>query len=451
MNEHGDTMARRSFLAGTVAAAAAVSAGRGLGAESAKEARANAGGVSLRDKFFGCIAGCHIGSAMGAPVEGWSYERIEKEYGLLDKLLPYSHYGKKDWVREPGTTEDGVERQKLMITAILEKQDRINAEDLRRAWVDHMNPNAAGLVSEPFEGALLAMAKTHIPASDIGKYCDYSGLVSLSRSCHPIGLINAGDIRGAIDDIREVGQLYNTANSRGILWAEVTVTAIAAATKSGATVDSVIGAVFDNCDKVDTRSSARRHSRRNRAGAETHRQLQRCARDAPEVRRHLQRHGDRLAHSYANEMVTKAICVLRMTKGNTWEAMKAGVNMGRDTDCLTAVAAGMSGALSGAGSIPPEIIRQADHATSVNPHTNSKRTLRETSDGLYNAFKARLARMKTYIDEMDAASDASQRRFIRRSRVKAGVSAKLSSFARKLPLQLSLVTAAAPVPTSGGC
>jgi ADP-ribosylglycohydrolase len=191
---------------------------------------------------------------MGAPVEGRSWERIEREYGTLDRLLSYHHYGKSnDWTREPGTTEDGVERQKLMITAIIEKQDRINAEDLRRAWVDHMNPNAAGLVSEPFEGALLAMAKTHIPAADIGKYCDYSGLVSLSRSCHPIGLINAGDIQGAIDDIREIGQLYHTANSRGILWAEVTVIAIAAATKSKATVDSVLGAIFDNCDKVDRR------------------------------------------------------------------------------------------------------------------------------------------------------------------------------------------------------
>ena len=92
-----------------------------------------------------------------------------------------------------------------------------------------------------------------------------------------------------------------------------------------------------------------------------------------------------------------------MTKGNTWEAMKAGVNMGRDTDCLTAVAGGISGALSGADSIPPDLIKQVDYATSVNPHTNSKRTLRETSDGLYNAFKARLARMKTYIDEIDSA------------------------------------------------
>ncbi len=395
-------MARRSFLGGALAGAVGSAAARA--SHEASGAKSEVSSVSLREKFLGCIAGCHIGSAMGAPVEGWPYERIEREHGLLDKLLPYTAYGRRDWVREPGTTEDGVERQKLMITAIIEKQDRINAEDLRRAWVDHMNPNAAGLVSEPFEGPLLAMAKTHIAAADIGKYCDYSGLVSLSRSCHPIGLINAGDPQGAIDDIRQVGQLYNTANSRGILWAEVTVVAIAAATKPGATVDSVLGAVFNNCDKVDTRFFRPAGIR-----GELERALKLTA-DCTDVR-DMRRKFDSLysgtglvyAQSYANEVVTKAICVLRMTKGNTWEAMKAGVNMGRDTDCLAAVAGGITGALSGAGSIPPEIIKQVDYATSLNRHTNSQRTLRESADGLYEAFQARLARMKAYAREMEAA------------------------------------------------
>jgi hypothetical protein len=307
-------------------------------------------------------------------------------------------------MREPGTTEDGVERQKLMITAIIEKQDRINAEDLRRAWVEHMNPNAAGLISEPFEGSLLAIAKTHIPAADIGKYCDYSGLVSLSRSCHPIGLINADDIQGAIDDVHEIGQLYNTANSRGILWAEVVVTAIAAATKPSATVDSVLSAIFDNCDKADTRFIRRAGIR-----GELERGLKLTAdcSDFKQMRKKFDTiysgSGIPYAHSHANEIVTKAVCVFKMTKGNTWEAMKSGVNMGRDTDCLTAVAAGISGALSGAGSIPDAIIKQVDYATSINPHTNSQRSLRETSDGLYHAFKTRLAKIKAYAEEMGTA------------------------------------------------
>jgi len=86
--------------------------------------------ISLKNKFFGCIVGCHIGSSMGAVVEGWPYEQTENTYGLVKKLLPYEHY-QNGWMREPGTTEDGVERQKLMITAIIEKKDRVNAEDVR--------------------------------------------------------------------------------------------------------------------------------------------------------------------------------------------------------------------------------------------------------------------------------------------------------------------------------
>ena len=43
-------------------------------------------------KFYGCIVGCHVGSAMGAPVECWPYERIQEKYGTLTKLLPYEHY-----------------------------------------------------------------------------------------------------------------------------------------------------------------------------------------------------------------------------------------------------------------------------------------------------------------------------------------------------------------------
>ncbi len=109
------------------------------------------------------------------------------------------------------------------------------------------------------------------------------------------------------------------------------------------------------------------------------------------------------AFSYANEVVTKAVCVFRMVRGNTWEAIKAGVNMGRDTDCLTAVAAGLSGALSGPSGVPAELIAQVDQATALNQYTNSQRTLRQTADGLYDAFQARLKRMKGLAAEMEGA------------------------------------------------
>lgn len=336
---------------------------------------------------------------MGAVVEGWPYERIEREFGTFERLASYEHY-RNGWKREPGTTEDGVERQKLMILAILEKQDRVNAEDVRAAWVKYIKPESAGMVSEPFEATLLAMAKSGIPARDIGRYCDYAGLNSFARSCHPVGLINAGDPAGACADVLEVGQLYQTTNSRGLQWAVVTAFAIAAATKMGATVDSVLaelrtgvpawagqGGVMREIDRALERTS----------GARDFRAL-RTAFDAL-----YSGQGTPYAFSSANEVVTKAICVFRMTQGNPREAIVAAVNMGRDTDCLAAIAGGLSGALSGGAALPEEWVSQVDKAVKLNRYTNTQRSLRELADGLLAAFRARMARMAEYAARMNGA------------------------------------------------
>ena len=334
---------------------------------------------------------------MGAPVEGWNYQRIEETYGLLDRLLPYEHYS-NGWKREPGTTEDGVERQKLMITAIMDKQDRVTAEDLRAVWVRDIKPSSAGKVSEPFEATLLAMAKAGIPARDIGKYCDYAGLNSFARSCHPIGLINAGDCSGAVTDVFEVGQLYQTSNSRGLQWASITALSIAAAAKPGATVDSIIGAISNGDPRIPPG-----------VWREIERGLKKTAtcKNVRELRAAFDSvyngSGMPYAFSYANEVVTKAVCIFRMAGGDPKQAILAGINMGRDTDCVTAIAGGISGALTGIGPIPAEWVKQVDHATTLNQYTNSQRTLREHAEGLYNAFRARLARAKAYVELMETA------------------------------------------------
>ncbi len=403
------TIDRRTMLqAGCAAVATGWPSSRLSGAlGTAHDGRSlgSAGAPALREKFFGCLAGVYVGSAMGAPVEGWSWERIEKEHGTLDRFLPYHHYrATTQWVREPGTTEDGVERQKLIILAILAKKDRVTAEDVRRSWLENMNPKAPGVLSEPFEGALLEMARSPMPAADIGKYTDYSGLVSLSRSCHPIGLINAGDVPSAIADVDEVGQLYNVAGSRGIRWAEVTVAAIAAATKPGATVDGVLGAVFDHCDRPASRWAkevgVRPEIERGLA-------LTKDCRDFRDLRAKMDAvysgQGIPYASSFANEVVTKAVCIFRMAGGDAWRAMVAGVNMGRDTDCVTAIAGGIAGALSGAASIPADRLAQVDRATARNEHTCARKSLRETAEGLYDAYAARLERLRTFVETMSRA------------------------------------------------
>jgi len=391
---------RRRFLGNGLALPLAAAAHGSLLAPPGRAAAA--GGVGLREKFFGCIAGCHIGSSMGAPCEGWTYESIEAKYGTIDRLMPYQHY-RNGWNREPGTTEDGCERQKLMITAIIEKKDRVNSEDVRKIWVRDMKAEQAGMISEPFEMRLLEMARSGIPACDIGRYCDYSGLNSFARSCHPIGLINAGDLAGAVTDVFEVGQLYQTTNSRGLQWAAITGMAIAAATRPGATVDSVLGAIRDGDPRFG------KDFGEVRAAQEIERALSRTrdCKDFREMRKVFDSiysgSGTPYAFSSANEVVTKAICVFNLARGNPKDAIIAAVNCGRDTDCLAAIAGGISGALSGAAALPEEWIKQVDFATTKMPVTNNRRTLRQHSDGLYEAYRARLRRMRAFADQMEQA------------------------------------------------
>jgi ADP-ribosylglycohydrolase len=381
------SVSRRSLLLSTPAAAMSA------------QVETPRGGGALRDKFFGCIAACHIGSSMGAVVEGWSWDRIEKQYGTHDRLRTYQHY-RNGWDRDPGTTEDGVERQKLMITAIIEKKDRVNAEDVRAIWLRDIKPESAGMVSEPFEATLLAMARSGIPARDLGRYCDYAGLNSFARSCHAIGLINAGDPEGALADVFEVGQLYQTTGSRGLQWAAVTGMAIAAATRPGATVDSVLKALHVGVPGWTMKDAIVREIDRGLS-------LTASCKDFREMRKAFDPvyngTGMPYSASYANEVVTKGICIFRMTGGNPKDAIIAAVNLGRDTDCLAAVAGGIAGALSGGSAIPAEWIQQVDRATTLNRYTNSQRTMRQHSDGLYEAFRARLARMKAYAATMESA------------------------------------------------
>jgi hypothetical protein len=56
-----------------------------------------------------------------------------------------------------------------------------------------------------------------------------------------------------------------------------------------------------------------------------------------------------------------------------------------------------------AGSIPAELVRQVDQSTAQNNFTNSKRTLRETFDGLYQAFRTRLGRLRAYAEKMESS------------------------------------------------
>ncbi len=378
--------------------------------------------VTLREKFRGCIAGSWVGSAMGAAVEGWSREKIARTHGFLDRLLPYKHYTsaevsegtssprapsepKVDWLREPGTTEDGIERQKLIATAIIEKRDRIQAHDLVAVWLRDLEAGKMRFKQERFDRSLLELARAGVPPSELGRLWPFPNLVSMARASHPLGLINAGDPASAAADSYEVGRVYAGETAFALRWAALYNAAVAEACRPEATVESVL-------------ATARRFARYRAEAGSLYAHYDTIEKELARALELAQAHGDPMAmrdafyelydggsyltygQSQANEIVCKGLAVFALCRGDPRQAILTAVNFGRDTDCLAAVAGGLAGTLRGQGQVPAEWIEQVDRATAADPYTNNKRTIAQTADGLFEAFKARIARSGQYARAM---------------------------------------------------
>jgi ADP-ribosylglycohydrolase len=327
----------------------------------------------LREKVFGCIAASQIGSAMGAAVEGMHMDEIAEKYGHVESLMPYAHYDKR-WKRPAGSTEDGIERQRLMATAIIEKGDRITAEDLAVVWRRDINPDNFGVIMEPCDKPLWEKAVAGVAAIEIGQASPFPGVNSFPRSSHCVGIMNAGDPDQAAADALDIGRIYQKADGEALHWAAGMCAGIAAALKDNATVDSVLKAIRDHLppyvqEKMDVaQQMAAKYDDISAMRPEFYSVWNRTDGDYP--------------MSMADEVVNKGFAVFRVGKGDPRECMIGSVNFGRDTDCLAAISGGLAGALNGVASIPDEWIEITDGATKINPYTVSQRTLRETADGL---------------------------------------------------------------------
>jgi ADP-ribosylglycohydrolase len=350
--------------------------------------------ASLQDKIFGCLAASRVGSSMGAATEGWSPERIDETYGKCVQLYSYKHYVNRgiDWQRMPGTTEDGIERQKMQCKAIIAKGDRITAEDLYRVIATSCDLENMRFMTQPEDMQVAGWIKAGVPPGAVGSMTTWQGC-NFNRGCQAIGLINAGDPEGAVRDVHDVGRLYFPSFDPSLEWAGVYVAAIAEALRPDATVESAIAKGMEYA-----RPEYRKEIKR---GLE----IAAKATDFRSFRAEFYKHYNGIGVPYAfaksNETVSKAFAVVAFRKGDPRTSLLDGVNFGRDTDCLSASAGGLAGALSGAAVLPRGWIEQVDVATANAPYTAVPCTIKEHADGIYGALQQRVARMRALCDLID--------------------------------------------------
>jgi ADP-ribosylglycohydrolase len=352
----------------------------------------------LFDKIYGCIAGAYIGSAFGVSVEGWDRSRIASQYGLLQDLQPRP-FRKGSF--PPGTTEDGMERQKYMYLAIIEKKDRITADDLVGSWLKVMtNEKLEGMnyMTEQFDRDLMDIARAGtVPARRLGEK-GYAHLNAPIRCFHPIALINACDEDGAIKDMQDILRVYQPVESDGYEWGAAYMAAVAHALRPDASVDSVIETALKH-SSADIKKEIQ-------AGLDAVDKINDPINERKEIYKGFAKiynkqtdtgsNAGAYPQSRAHECATMALSFFKAVKGNVKDGIILAANNGRDADCNTAATGGLCGAFSGTKTIPAEWIETVDAATKKNPYTNSQLTIEETAKGMYAALQNKAKKMKAY-------------------------------------------------------
>lgn len=358
---------------------------------------------SVYDRIYGIILGSRGGSSLGAVVESIGrMEDIEKQFDIFNEFIACNHYD-VFWSHPAGGTEDGIERQKCISTAIIEKQDRITANDLMKIWVRDFEIENMYYMTQPYDRNLMSYAKWGIPAEELpntryGMPGDLGPHIHLTaRVFHPIPAINAGDPDGAIEDMKEIGRLfYENKIDDAFAWGGVYNAAITLAMLPGATVNSVIeGALKYATPEMKAEiehglAIADRYT--DPMDRKFREELNSMYADSTSPYYATNRMTEYI-NSSIYENVTCSFAIFKITKGNVEQAVMVANNRGRDTDCTAASSGGLAGALTGTTTIPENWIDQLETGTKDNPYTNSHMTNKATAQGLYRAFQSKLKRL----------------------------------------------------------
>jgi ADP-ribosylglycohydrolase len=359
---------------------------------------------NVYDRIYGAILGFRAGCAMGAITEYLlPQDRIEEIFGFQNEFIPY-------WMHPAGATEDGGERHKLICTAIIEKQDRINCQELKDVWLRDYEIEDMYHMTEAYDRILLSYAKWGVPPADmpVTKFGTPSGLGEhihlTSRTFQALPCINAGDPENTIADMNEMGKLYyEDPNDDAFAWGAVYNAAMALAMIPGATVESVIeGALAYASPEIEEEiryALAITEKYEDPMNRELWQELSDMYVE-PESKYYAFSRIEKYQNSSVYENVSYAFALFKATNANVKQSVIIATNRGYDTDCTAASAGALCGALSGSTKIPQDWIVTLDAGTANNLYTNAHFTNKATADGLYRALQNKVYRMETELKDL---------------------------------------------------
>lgn len=281
--------------------------------------------------------GLAVGDALGGPTEGKSQEEIARRWGRVEDFLSADQAGSDD-------TEYALFNARLLMRHGNQLTAAMIAEGWKRDIVHASNTYRGAGFSEMM--AIRNLNAGLLPPAS-GQHL-HSWSDGLAMRVAPFGIVAAGDPAGAAKLAAIDGSV--THSGEGVLAGQAVAAAVAVA-MAGAPVDAIIDAAQNAipADSWTSRSIARAVAV---AGTSS---------DVWSALNPLYLQCVDPSYFWSDcgpEAVALAFGVVVASRGNFRDAVLGGVNIGRDTDTIAAIAGAITGALRGIEALPPEWTRR---------------------------------------------------------------------------------------------
>jgi ADP-ribosylglycohydrolase len=302
----------------------------------------------ISDAVYGCLIGGAIGDSLGAPVEGWTHQRIQEEYGTFEEFrqyyMPYSN-------TEPGTITSDTAMRHYLCLAIVQCGGRVTPTDFAEVLCEHLNPDRVWVNEE----IIVKKLSAGVDPWDAGRGSIPDNKATAAIA--PVGIVNAGDPLQAYQDGYNIASMLQDRHHRH---ATATVAAgIAEAISPDATIESVVGTMLDHSTGIVTRALDITLGYADEADSTD--ELVETLYDSfldwrwPAVQWDLEKyHAGELFSASTLEALPVAVAILAFCDGDVNRSIVEGVNYGRDSDAVGTIAGSIAGALHGADEIREE-------------------------------------------------------------------------------------------------
>ena len=343
-------------------------------------------GDLLTDRAVGCLAGGAVGDALGGATEGWEADEIHAHFdgwvgGVVESIRrsrgiekPFSPFHKGD-----GHVTDDTLMTRVLVHAYDVKRDHLDAYDVERLMLPEIVDKPTWIPELGREDLLyhrlflaekwlvLKLRYGHADPRDAG----VGNIVNCGAAMYiaPVGIANAGDPLGAYGEALDLTAAHQSSYGREA--AGVMAACVADAMRPDSTVESVIDTALrlakdGTLRAVEAVAEVAAKLEGWRSGGLGELRIAFSPFDsvgelyaAPELNARIP------SRLHAIEELPIALGLLVATGGDYTESVLGGVNYGRDSDSIAAMAGALAGALGGVGTLRRDWVEEVSAASRI--------------------------------------------------------------------------------------